>query len=279
MSLPDRPNLEFLKKLAKDRLRDLRRGRPGARLAEAQLAVAREHGFPSWRVLRAHLDRGALAERAARVEELSAAIKRGEEAGVKRLLAADPALANARDVEGSTPLLSAVDFHKPALVSLLLRHGADPGGVYAHSAHTPLSWAVTSDSFESARVLVQAGVEPDLYCAAGLGDVERIRAFFGPDGRLTPGASKTGSSRYAADGSRLPCPPPTAPEIVADALYIACRCGREDAARELLAHGPDLGSAPSRAPPRSTGPISRARLRWRRSWSGMARTPRSAIPC
>src|SRR5262249_52882518 len=40
MSLPDRPNLEYLKKLAKDRLRDLRRGRPAVRLAEAQLAVA-----------------------------------------------------------------------------------------------------------------------------------------------------------------------------------------------------------------------------------------------
>jgi len=241
MSLPDRPNLEFLKKLAKDRLEDLRRARPAARLAEAQLAVAREHGFSSWRALRAHLDRGGLAERAARVEELFAAIKRGEETGVERLLVADPTLANVRDVEGSTPLLSAVDFHKPALVSLLLRHGADPGGVYAHSAHTPLSWAVTAESFESARALVQAGVEPDLYCAAGLGDVERIRAFFGPDGSLRPGASKTGSSRYAPDGRRLPCPPPTSPEIVADALYIACRCGREDAARELLTHGPDLG--------------------------------------
>jgi len=115
-----------------------------------------------------------------------------------------------------------------------------PGGVYAHSAHTPLSWAITSESIDSARALVRAGVEPDLFCAAGLGDVERIRSFFGLDGRLKPGASKTGSSRYAPDGTRLPCPPPTAPEIVADALYIACRLGQEAAARELLAHAPDL---------------------------------------
>jgi len=45
MSLPDRPNLEYLKKLAKDRLSALRRANPAAKLADAQLAVAREHGF------------------------------------------------------------------------------------------------------------------------------------------------------------------------------------------------------------------------------------------
>jgi ankyrin repeat protein len=240
MPLPDRPSLEYLKKLAKDKLQGLRRADSTARLADAQLAVARQHGFTSWRALRAHLDGGQLAERVSRAEELFAAIKRGDEATVERLLAADRTLANARDVEGSTPLLTAVDFHRAALVPVLLRHGADPGDVYAHSAHTPLSWAVTAESFDSARALVQAGVEPDLFCAAGLGDVERIRAFFGPDGRLKPGASKTGSSRYAPDGTHLPCPPATDPEIVADALYIASRCGREDAVRELLGYGPDL---------------------------------------
>ena len=49
MSLPERPSLEDLKKLAKDRLPALRRADPTARLADAQLAVAREHGFPSRR--------------------------------------------------------------------------------------------------------------------------------------------------------------------------------------------------------------------------------------
>jgi ankyrin repeat protein len=213
MALPDRPSLEYLKKLAKDRLLELRRADAGARLADAQLAVAREHGFPSWRALRAHLDAPARAERAMRVTELFAAIRRGEEATVERLLAADPALANSRDAEGSTPLLAAVDAHRAGVVPLLLGHGADPGGVYAHSAHTPLSWAVVAESFDSARALMRAGVEPDLFCAAGLGDVERVRAFFTPAGRLKPNASRTGSSRYAPDGTRLPCPPGTDREI------------------------------------------------------------------
>lgn len=240
MALPDRPSLEYLKKLAKDRLPELRRANPAARLADAQLAVAREQGFTSWRALRARLDRPPRAVSPDRASELFDAIKRGDEATVGRLLDADPPLANARDVLGQTPLLAAVDANRAGLVPVLLSRGADPGGVYAHSAHTPLSWAVTSESFDAARALVQAGVEPDLFCAAGLGDVERIRAFFRSDGRLKPGASKTGSTRFAPDGTRLPCPPASAPEIVADALYIACRGGHEGAVRELLAHGPDL---------------------------------------
>jgi len=232
MALPDRPSLEYLKKLAKDRLPELRRANPGARLADAQLAVAREHGFTSWRALRARLDRAPRVAPPDRVSELFDAIKRGDEAAVGRLLDADPGLANARDAEGQTPLLAAVDANRASLVPVLLSRGADPGQVYAHSAHTPLSWAVTAESFDAARALMRAGVEPDLFCAAGLGDVERIRACFGPDGRPKVGASKTGSTRFAPDGTRLPCPPDSAPEVVADALYTRVR---QDKNRPLLA--------------------------------------------
>jgi hypothetical protein len=56
-SLPARPNLEWLRKTAKDRLTDLRVSNPRARLADAQLAVARDYGFPSWRQLKAHVER------------------------------------------------------------------------------------------------------------------------------------------------------------------------------------------------------------------------------
>lgn len=52
-ALPARANLEHLRKQAKARLADLRRHRPGAQLAEAQLEIARANGFSSWRSLKA----------------------------------------------------------------------------------------------------------------------------------------------------------------------------------------------------------------------------------
>jgi predicted enzyme related to lactoylglutathione lyase len=54
--LPEHPSLEYLKKLAKTRLQELRRIDPAAKLATALLEIAREHGFSSWRALKAQID-------------------------------------------------------------------------------------------------------------------------------------------------------------------------------------------------------------------------------
>jgi hypothetical protein len=54
--LPARASLEYPKKLAKDRLQELRRSDPTAKLATALLSVAREHGFSSWRALKAEME-------------------------------------------------------------------------------------------------------------------------------------------------------------------------------------------------------------------------------
>src|SRR6516165_9465064 len=54
--LPQRASLEYLKKLAKDRLRELRKSDLRTKLATAQLAVARDHGFSSWRALKAEVE-------------------------------------------------------------------------------------------------------------------------------------------------------------------------------------------------------------------------------
>ena len=55
-NLPDRPNLEFLKKEAKDHLDRLRRTDPSAQLADAQHALSVEYGFASWPKLKAHVE-------------------------------------------------------------------------------------------------------------------------------------------------------------------------------------------------------------------------------
>ena len=55
-SLPPHPNLEHLKKQARDLLRELKQGNPALKLADAQHALAREYGFASWPKLKAHVE-------------------------------------------------------------------------------------------------------------------------------------------------------------------------------------------------------------------------------
>jgi ankyrin repeat protein len=54
-ALPARPNLDYLRKLAKRRLKQLRAKDPATRLATAQLTIARDYGFASWRKMQAHV--------------------------------------------------------------------------------------------------------------------------------------------------------------------------------------------------------------------------------
>src|SRR6185436_2958006 len=49
LSLPEQPNLEWLKKEAKRRLDQLRLRNPDAKLTEAQFDLAKRYGFSSWR--------------------------------------------------------------------------------------------------------------------------------------------------------------------------------------------------------------------------------------
>ena len=50
--LPEKPNLEFLKKQAKELLRTMRQGK----LADAQHTLANEYGFATWAKLKSHVE-------------------------------------------------------------------------------------------------------------------------------------------------------------------------------------------------------------------------------
>jgi ankyrin repeat protein len=81
-ALPAQPNLEHLKNEAKQRLKALRVQKPHAQLTEAQLAVAHDYGFASWRTLKAHVDevtcrRVFAAAHAGDVETVRRAFERG----------------------------------------------------------------------------------------------------------------------------------------------------------------------------------------------------------
>ena len=56
LNLPPHPNLEHLKKQAKDLLHELQRQNPAAKLADAQFALAREYGFASWPKLKTYVE-------------------------------------------------------------------------------------------------------------------------------------------------------------------------------------------------------------------------------
>jgi ankyrin repeat protein len=235
--LPPHPDPDWYRKAAKKKLAAMRRHDPGAKLAAAQLSVAREHGFASWRKLIGEIGARQLAASSA---ELFAAVRRDDYDRVRSLLAVEPRLSNVRSPDGQTPLHVASEINNPDTIKILLAHGADPRSRYGSSMHDALSWAVTTEAFEAAEALVQGGLQPDLFCAAGLGHLEAVRSFFDAGGKLKRNASRTGSSRFASDGSRLPCPPETPREIVSDALYIACRTARVEVAADLLKRDVDV---------------------------------------
>ena len=247
-SLPPRPNLDWLKKDARDRLAALRAADPAARLHHAQLAIAREYGFASWRKLRAHVEAVAggvfnprpVALDAAAAERISAAIRADETAQWNALLDAEPEIIHARLPDGQTALHAAAQQEATNGVAVLLDRGADANAKYGDSGHTPLSWAVTCHAFQAAFLLMARGVKPDLFTAAGLGLLDQVKVCFDDAGAIRQGASSTGSSRFGPGGVRLPCPPKADVELISDALCFACRNGHPEVVRFLLRGSPDL---------------------------------------
>jgi ankyrin repeat protein len=162
LNLPDRASYEFLRKLAKDRLTALRTSKPETKLATAQLAIAHEYGFSSWQALKAELDR----RRAPNVAEFVQACTTGDVDGLRKLLKKDPSLARERVASGSTGLHLAV--RHPAMIQVLLQHGADPNVRDVGDNASPLHLAAAQGNLESVRILLDAGAD-----VHGAGDLHK----------------------------------------------------------------------------------------------------------
>jgi ankyrin repeat protein len=160
--LPERASLEYLKKLAKERLVELRTTDPVAKLAAAQLAVAREHGFTSWRALKAEIDRRR-APQLARFFRASAA---GDVGALGELLKDDASLVRERTADGGSALHLAV--RHPEAIRLLIERGADPDARDAGDNATPLHFAAANGTIESVRLLLDGGAD-----VHGTGDVHK----------------------------------------------------------------------------------------------------------
>jgi uncharacterized protein len=185
--LPARPDLDQLRRQAKDLLRDARRGDAAALariqavsdrpiLAAAQLALAREYGFASWPRLKAEVTRRAILD--------------GRDlARLTALLSEDPAQATARmehwrdHPKGASPLgyvaMLRYDTSRGAwrdlpdtgpLARALLDAGApvdgDPG-----EPETPLITAASYGDAAVARVLIAAGADLEATAADDAGGV------------------------------------------------------------------------------------------------------------
>ena len=176
LNLPERASYGFLKKLAKERLAALRTKEPGAKLAAAQLAIAREYGFASWRALKGELDR----RRAPNVAAFMRACTAGDVAALRELLQKDPGLARERVGGGGSGLHLAV--RHPDALRLLIEHGADPNMRDLGDNASPLHFAAGHGNLESVRVLLDAGAD-----VHGSGDLHK--------GDVIGWAARTGNER------------------------------------------------------------------------------------
>jgi ankyrin repeat protein len=176
-TLPQRPDLDQLKRQAKELLATLREREPRAHFAlhDAQFALAREYGFDSWPKLKAFVE--GVTER-----RLADAVRAGDLAQVRAMLQARPELARRNG-----PLHIAVVQRAPEMVRILMEHGANPrSGVYPHrDATSPLTMAVERGYHEIAALLRTDGPPPDdLFHAIGAGLEERAIALMEADAAL-----------------------------------------------------------------------------------------------
>lgn len=180
-SLPDRPDLEQLRRQAKE-LRDAaRRGDPGAlnriarcrsgtsldrvSLAAAQLVIARELGFPSWPKLKATIEALAASPQG-RAEAFIAASVEGRMQEAATLLAIDPTVAtrsvNAAVVLGDAERVrEALAADRPTAVAVDEDRGWPPLLYACYSRWHQTDPDRMSSLANVARLLLDAGASPN----------------------------------------------------------------------------------------------------------------------
>ncbi len=181
--LPARANLEHLKNEAKQLLKTMRTQNPGARaevrLSEAQLLVARSYGFPSWRKLKAHVD--ALHDFG---QQLVNAVHASDLGTIRKILDAHPDLVNAgaelprpdrpSDTFSTRLLHLSIAEAKVDVLRLLIERGADLNA-RNDDGRLPLHDCFELDHDDYAKILLEAGAEPDVYAAAVYGMHEKLQ--------------------------------------------------------------------------------------------------------
>jgi len=194
--LPAKPNLEYLKKQAKELLQDFHERQSAVaerfltvvtetatpKLSDAQHVIAQEYGFATWSHLKEHVE--ALTRQRLPGELLSAAVRASDAEKVARVLREYPELKAQLNepmvnYDGMQALLAAVQRSDRRTIDVLLRSGAD---INARSQ----SWAggigaLDECAPELAAFLIERGAVIDVHSAARLGMLEKLQQFVSAD--------------------------------------------------------------------------------------------------
>ncbi|MBC8065960.1 MAG: hypothetical protein H7Y17_14095 [Chlorobia bacterium] len=165
--LPERPSLEHLKNEAKA----LKKAQSLPKLADAQLALARDYGFPSWAKLKRHVE-GYDSIRDAFFD----AIQAGDRQRVKQALEEAPGLARAHNPHnfGATPVTVAAGREDIPMIDLLIKAGADADARsdWWAGSFGPLDYCEE----KTAEHLLKKGATLTPHAAARLGRVKELKA-------------------------------------------------------------------------------------------------------
>src|SRR5436309_4966003 len=249
--LPDRPNLDQYKKQAKELVKAAKAGdarafvlmrehhprlkqlpedqlhRTKFALADAQLVVARAHGFDSWPKFAKHIE-AITSESSSRIwTRTPKNIVKVAEA----LLDAGADINATADMYGggsATLGLAATSIHpvtagvQDELMAFLLARGASRGGDKGTAAWSKLINACHANGRPgAAEFLARRADGLDLEAAAGVGRLDIVKAFFDANGRLTANATK---------------------KQMEDGFTWACEYGRTDVVEFLLQRGMDVAA-------------------------------------
>jgi len=214
-ALPPNPHIDWLKKAAKETLATLRTHDASAKLHQAQLAVANDYGFPSWRALKARVEALSLDG------QIIAAAMEGRARDLDKLLAQHPRKIVVTGSDWNRPLLhiAAGEGHLDC-VNVLLRRGFDIGTRDKMDNATALHWAAQFGTVEVVKRLIDKGADID-----GEGDEHQI----GVIGWATcfKQVRKEAADYLLARGAK-----PT--------IFSAVALNRADLVRELIAKDPTL---------------------------------------
>lgn len=175
--LPEKPNLEYLQKQAKELLRNM----PPGKLADAQHALANDYGFPTWAKLKAHVQALGLSP----AQVLKVAVCDSDAARVREVIEQYPELRASLDDPlpddgfGLHALFAAVQRSDRATVDVLLRAGAN---IQKRTEWWAGGFGVLDDCDPGmVEFLTGRGALLDAHAASRLGMIAKLRELVAAD--------------------------------------------------------------------------------------------------